>query len=84
MQPPKLLKKIPVESEAVQSVGYEPRSRVLQVEFENSAIYHYMDVPESEYQALLQAESVGRFVTYRIKPSYRYELVKAADESIAG
>jgi hypothetical protein len=84
MQPRKLLKKIPVESEAVRSIGYDPRSRVLQIEFENGAIYHYRDVPESEWQALMQAESIGRFVTYRIKASYRYELIKAADESIAG
>lgn len=84
MQPRKLLKRIPVESEAVRSVGYDPRARVLQVEFENGAIYHYVDVPEPEYQALLQAESVGRFVNYRVKDSYRYELMKAADESVAG
>jgi hypothetical protein len=84
MQPRKLLKKIPVESDAVRSIGYDPTVPVLQVEFENGAIYHYMDVPEPEYQALLQAESIGRFVTYRIKPNYRYELMKAADESIAG
>lgn len=83
MQPRKLLKRIPVESEAVRSVGYDPRPRVLQVEFENGAIYHYLDVPEPEYQALLRAESIGRFVTHRIKANYRYELMKAADESLA-
>lgn len=84
MQPRKLLKKIPVESESVRTVGYDPRSRVLQVEFQNGAIYHYLDVPEPEWQALLQAESIGRFITHRIKDSYRYELMKAAGESIAG
>jgi hypothetical protein len=84
MQPRKLLKRVPVESEAVRSVGYDPQTRVLQVEFENGAIYHYLDVPESEYQALLRAESIGRFVTYRIdEANYRHELMKAADESLA-
>ncbi len=84
MQPRKLLKRVPVESEAVRSVGYDAGSRVLQVEFDNGAIYHYLDVPDSEYQALLRAESIGRFVSYRIKANYhRYELMRAADESLA-
>lgn len=52
----------PVTSSNVKSVGYDPNTRTLEVEFNSSGVYQYGNVSEGEYQSLLQAESVGKAV----------------------
>ncbi|GAC1388036.1 MAG: hypothetical protein NVSMB31_01360 [Vulcanimicrobiaceae bacterium] len=56
-----LIERIPVNSKAVRSIGYEPITRTLDIEF-HSGVYRYNDVPETEYEGLLHAESIGRAV----------------------
>ncbi|HSW19839.1 MAG TPA: KTSC domain-containing protein [Ramlibacter sp.] len=63
-----------VTSSAVLSIGYEPQSRTLEVQFANG-IYRYHRVPESVYRSLMAAESKGRFVNLYIKPVYRFTQV---------
>ena len=43
------------------SAGYDPTSRVLEIEFATGAVYHYVDVPLDVYQAMLDAPSLGQF-----------------------
>lgn len=66
------MKRIPVASSNVASVGYDPNSQILEVEFKNNAIYHYFDVPQHIYEGLLSAESVGKFLHANVKGIYRY------------
>ncbi|GJQ22146.1 MAG: hypothetical protein HBSIN02_25010 [Bacteroidia bacterium] len=67
-----VLNRIPVTSSTVASVGYDPATLTLEVEFTNGTIYQYFDVPEMEYQNLVGAESVGKHLNNNIKPNYRY------------
>jgi hypothetical protein len=62
----------PVGSEAVNSIGYDPRRRTLAVEFRKGRVYEYLDVPEATYRELIEAESIGNFVSTRIKPYFRF------------
>lgn len=62
----------PVRSSNVASVGYDPNTLTLEVEFVNGAVYQYFDVPEIEYQSLISAESVGKYLNLNIKNNYRY------------
>jgi KTSC domain len=62
----------PVESEAVSSVGYDARRRTLAVEFREGRVYDYLEVPEETYRELMEAESIGNFVSTRIKPNFRF------------
>jgi len=62
-----------VHSEAIASIGYDPPSRVLEVEFAGGGIYRYFDVPPEVYERFLQADSKGRFITCCIKPAYPYQ-----------
>lgn len=62
--------RIPVESKHLVSVGYEPTSRVLHVEFHNGAIYEYSGVPEHYYRALSDAKSSGSAFHKYIKPHF--------------
>ena len=59
-----------VDSSAVEAVEHDSRSRELIVTFKNGARYAYADVDERTYSALLEADSVGRFVTLEIKPHH--------------
>ena len=59
----------PVNSSNVVSVGYDPSSETLEVEFKNG-VYQYYNVPEFMYDRLMQSASIGKFVNAEIKPSY--------------
>jgi hypothetical protein len=69
------MNRTPVTSSNVASVGYDPKSMTLEVEFTNGSIYQYFDVPEGEFQNLISAESVGRYLNQTIKNNYRYAKV---------
>lgn len=61
-----------VSSSSVASIGYDPESLTLEVEFVGGAVYQYFDVPETEYDGLLGADSIGGYLNANIKGRYRY------------
>lgn len=66
------LQRTPVVSSNIASIGYDKNTATLEVEFLNSSVYHYFDVPESAHYELLSAPSVGSFLAANIKGHYRY------------
>jgi hypothetical protein len=74
----KYIRRRPVDSTAVRSVGYDIADWVLQVEFEGGGIYNYFRVPPEEHAKLMAAPSIGRYVSLEIKPYYEYEEVATA------
>ena len=52
------------------SIGYEPTSSTLEVEFKNGRLYQYYNVPEPIYQQLITSDSKGKFMHTYIKPAY--------------
>lgn len=67
------MRRKPVESSAVSSVGYDARSEVLEVEFRSGAVYDYFGVPRPVYESLMKASSKGRFVSRRIRDRFPFE-----------
>jgi len=65
------IKRVPVESTALATVGYSKKLRALEIEFRNGAIYRYLDVQRATYEALLQAPSKARFYDQNIRHRYR-------------
>ena len=63
--------RVPVTSSNVTEVGYDASTMTLEVAFKNGTVYQYFDVPESVYQELLRAGSIGTFLNEQIKNSYR-------------
>ena len=57
----------PVASEAMRSVGYDPRRRVLEIEFVDGDVYQYQDVPPELHVDLMQAASHGEFFAHHIR-----------------
>ena len=66
--------RLPVESSSLASVGYEPGTQRLEVEFRHGAVYAYSEVPQQVFDAFMTAESKGRFFNSEIRD--RYECFK--------
>jgi hypothetical protein len=69
------MKREPVRSSAIRAVGFDPRSRTLEVEFTNGRVYRYFDVPEFLYRGFMVAPSKGSYFNTRIDDRFRHEEV---------
>ncbi|MEY2579641.1 MAG: hypothetical protein QOI49_2465 [Verrucomicrobiota bacterium] len=74
------IRRVPVESTALATVGYSKGLRALEIEFRNGAVYRYLDVAPDVYDALLQARSKARFYDENIRHKYRSLHVKPRSE----
>jgi hypothetical protein len=70
------MNRIAVQSSNILSVGYDAGAGTLEVEFTSGSVYQYFDVPESEYEGLMNAGSKGRYFNRDIKDCYRCVQVK--------
>lgn len=65
-----------VSSSNIDSIGYDSKNQILEVEFLNGSIYQYYDVPEYLYDGLMSADSHGKYLDKNIKKGgFRYERV---------
>lgn len=62
----------PVNSTDLRSVGYDPSTHTLEIEFHGSGVYRYSGVPEHVYQGLMSASSKGRYFHAHVKDHYPY------------
>lgn len=62
-----------VESSSLASVGYETRSRTLEVEFHDGAVYRFLGVPPTMHDDLMNAASKGSFFNLHVRENYPYE-----------
>ncbi|MGQ3284179.1 KTSC domain-containing protein [Bosea sp. (in: a-proteobacteria)] len=59
-----------VTSSNLASVGYEPETETLEIEFIKSGVYQYYNVPAFMYERMMSADSVGKFFNAEIKNVY--------------
>jgi hypothetical protein len=61
-------------------VNYDAGRHILEVQFIEGDLYHYLDVPPRVWTKLVQeiksGGSSGTFVNKEIKPKYRYEKIE--------
>jgi hypothetical protein len=74
------IKRVPVESSAIATVGYSKKLRALEIEFRNGSIYRYLEVPSDVYEALLNARSKARFYDENVRHKYRSQHVRPRAE----
>ena len=67
--------RVAVRSTGIAIVGYEPSSQVLEVAFRNGSVYHYAEVPQTIYDQMIQAKSVGTYFAEHVKNAYSYKKV---------
>ncbi len=58
----------PLESSHIQSCGYDPATRTLEIAFHRGHRYRYDDVPPEDHQALVTAYSPGAVFRELIRP----------------
>lgn len=69
------MKREPVESSVITSVGYQAATETLEIEFRHGGIYLYMNVPQSVFEAFMTAPSKGSFFQGRIKDHFSFSRV---------
>lgn len=66
-----------VTSSNIRSIGYDPQSKILEVEFTSGDVYQYFDIPKHLYDEFLRASSHGGFLNENIvRYNYRYQKIK--------
>lgn len=70
------MRRDPVESSALATVGYSRRLRALEVEFRDGLTYRYLEVPSKVHRELMLAESKARFYNKQVRGKYRCLRVK--------
>ncbi len=70
------MQRFEVASTSLASVGYDPNSRTLEVEFQSGAVYHYREVPQAAARGLASAPSIGGYFSRFIRPHFGYERVE--------
>jgi hypothetical protein len=58
----------PVESSMFRSIGYEPISRTLELEYNNGYVEQHSGISPEAYESLLAAPSIGKHFHQHIKP----------------
>lgn len=67
------MRRDPVSSRAIRSIGYDSRNQILEVEFNSGRVYRYFDVPEFLYRGFSLARSKGEYLNTRIGGRFRSE-----------
>ena len=70
------MRRQPVTSSSIHSVGYDPQSRILEIEFHSDGVYQYEDVSQDIYDALMAATSKGQYFTERIRDHYSWRRIE--------
>jgi len=65
-----------VRSSNIRSIGYDPDSMTLEIEFTDGGIYQYFSVPAHVHEGLMRASSKGSYFHDHIKERYRFRKVR--------
>ncbi len=66
------MKRYPVSSTSLKSVGYDPETRTLEIEFQSGEVYQYSEVLLDEYTGLMHSDSLGQYFISHIRDRYQY------------
>ncbi len=69
------MRRVPVTSSDVVSIGYDAAERLLEVEFRGGRVYRYRGVEPDMHAQFMKADSYGQFLFAYINGHYRYEKV---------
>lgn len=66
-----------VNSSNLSTVGYDPQTQILEIEFNHGGIYQYLNVPSYVYEELMDASSHGKYFDQNIKKAgYDYKKIR--------
>lgn len=70
------MKRVPVNSTNILSVGYDENSQMLEVEFNTKRIYRFSNVPAHVYSGLMRSKSHGKYFLTHITNNYSQSELK--------
>ena len=76
------IKRQPVASTNVASVGYSRQLHALEIEFTRGAIYRFLNVQPRVYRDLMAAPSKGHFIAENIRGKYRFVRVRPGQSKV--
>ena len=62
--------RIPVDSTNIISIGYDPMTQTLEVEFKNAVVWQYSNVPECIWMEFEASPSKGKYFASQIRPRF--------------
>lgn len=71
--------RIGVKSSNVESVGYDPDTKTLQVSFKNGGVYNYAGVEPEKHKDLMAAKSIGGFIHTHIKGKHAHRVADISE-----
>lgn len=74
------MQRITVDSSDIATVGYDPKQRLLEIEFNGGRVYQYQDVAPEVYKHFMQADSFGLYFNTHINNRYRYKKIDHAEQ----
>lgn len=66
------MRRRPVDSSSVRSIGYDAASGTLEVEFRHGTVYRYRGVPRKVHEELVAADSIGRYFNAHVRDRYPF------------
>lgn len=70
------MKRVPVSSSNLRSVGYLKKKRLLEIMFKHGGVYQYRNVPPDIHAGLMNARSHGRYHWRHVRTSFPYSKVR--------
>ena len=65
------MKREPVASPHIASIGYDDIQKILEIEFHKGGIHQYFDVPSHIHSEIMRSTSHGEYHAEHIKGTYR-------------
>jgi hypothetical protein len=69
------MERVQVDSSMISSVGHDPETQTLELEFKSGAVWQYSEVSSETHAELMAAGSVGSYVRSNILGEYSESLV---------
>lgn len=60
----------PIESSNIVSVGFDAKTKTLEIEFRGGAVYQYDGIADATHQELVSSESPGAYFARSIRPNW--------------
>ena len=64
-----------VKSRILRSVGYDDRTKILEIEFYTGLVYQYLSVPPKVYADLMHSDEIGKYFSEKIRPRFQTKQV---------
>ena len=70
-----LVKKQPVKSRILKSVGYDDTTKILEIEFQSGLVYQYSGVPPKVYADLMRSSEIGKYFSDKVRTQFQTKQV---------